>query len=227
VDWRQWWALDEGQRAELTERAQRLAARGAADRLAALADDGDLQAGIALADLLVERGEFDQLAARVEAGDRWASHAWIELVDRRGDLVELARLADAGHAQARARLSMRLTERGDLDALAARAAAGDSQAHTKLLALLEQRGDLDELARLAEAGDEYAANRLAVRRLLAKDDLAGLRELADRAVDWHTRAAFAKLLADRGEYDELVELARRDNPAKHELGRLRSRGLES
>ena len=102
-----------------------------------------------------------------------------------------------------------LAERGDLDGLRARADAGDGYAADQLARLLAGRGDLDGLRARADAGARTppgrwpgcwpsAATWTRPSRSCARADI-GDREAAGR---------LARLLAERGDLDEAVQILR-------------------
>jgi hypothetical protein len=138
--------------------------------------------------------------------------------------IPLYRHAAADDGTAAQKLAGLLKECGDLDGaiqvLRARADVGDEDAAAWLAELLAQRGDLDGAIQVLRArhaaGDRNAAWRLAILRLsrpaqAGADDQDATRQLAElraRADAGNGNAAshLARLLAERGDLDELAEL---------------------
>jgi hypothetical protein len=216
--------------------------------LRALADSGDRRARHALARLLQVAGRTDELLARARADDVSARRCVSLWAAEHGDLAVLREMADAARDtdddwEPRRLLATALADRDAVDELKARAEAGDRWSSGALTRALARRGDVDELRVRAEAGDR-GAGRALVNLPIGEDELRARVEAGDRyaakklvdlltaedrleeatdvartfATSWQGREQLAKLLARRGEVDELRERAeQRDYSAADRL----------
>jgi hypothetical protein len=177
-----------------------------------------------LADLLAEQGNIDELQARADdeterqrrapqgmwAGD-WFRTRLADTLASRGDLGELRARAGDGDPYAASRLARLLADRGDLDGLRAIADAGSGAAASRLAELLADRGDLAGAVQIlrgpADAGDPWWAPAERADLMARQGDIDGLRALADVG-DEAAKRRLARLLADRGEFDEAAQILR-------------------
>jgi hypothetical protein len=162
-------------------------------------------AGYIAADYLIQHASRERRYARVPAS------TWDATLSHLGDPGDAARLADSAKNRLLYRYAIPLYRH---------AAADDGTAAQKLAGLLKECGDLDGAIQVLRArhaaGDRNAAWRLAILRLsrpaqAGADDQDATRQLAElraRADAGNGNAAshLARLLAERGDLDELAEL---------------------
>ena len=212
-------AADAGNDYAVSQLIPMLFGRSDWDGLRALADAGNQAAARHLADLagpgdhdaarqLAERGDLDGLRAWADTGNHEAAWRLAELLAKRGDLDGLRAWADTGNQAAATCLAELLAERADLDGLRAWADTGNQAAAWRLDRLLAKRGDLDGLRALADTGNHEAAWRQALLagRVDPDEALQALRAWTD-AVDQYAAWRQAELLFERGDVDELGDLA--------------------
>ena len=172
--------------------------------------------GYTTADYLVQHASRERRSARLPAS------TWDAILSHISDPADTARLADSArcrllyryaiplyrHAadadvyawRAAAELAQLLAERGDLDELRARADAGNWQAAQQLAELRAERSGLDELRARADAAFTANAGNWPVT-LLVGDVAARLGEDA-------AARRLARLLAERGDLDEAIQIMR-------------------
>ncbi|RQW98740.1 hypothetical protein DLJ59_26500 [Micromonospora inaquosa] len=192
-----------------------LAERGDIAALRQRAAAGERMAARRLAGLLSEQGNLDEAVAIlrhiIDLGDRAAVTQLANVLVKLGQSEEaIAVLRDRTEINDRSGeshyLAQLLAGHGHISELRKRADAGNYSARDFLAQILVETGSFPELRQHADAGDFFAANRLA-DWLVEEEDLDALRQLADAREQSAASERLAKLLAIRGEIEELRKRA--------------------
>ncbi|MGW0573754.1 hypothetical protein [Streptomyces tauricus] len=208
--------------------AKLLAARRDVGALAERAAAGDDTANRALCSILFERADLGRLQAKAEAGDEVAEHMAIRLMIDSGQSEAAERMletrANSGDTSAMHQLMERYRDRSDdygvKRMIYKLADAGDPWLVGFPAAELARSGDLVALRERAESGDDHAWYELS-HQLSAREDLDGLREVAQMGQCPSAPRLMAELLAKKGQVGELRERANTgDHDAQCRLARI-------
>jgi hypothetical protein len=160
---------------------------------------------------LIARARIDELREGAEAGDRSCTYWYLCLLRLAGRIEPMRWLMEAGAYRAAEMVIGYHTGRRDLAELRTLTDAGYEGAARELAWVACDLGEADVLRELAATGDSWATYLLATV-LGERGELGEMRALADHP---DVGKLLVKLLVERGEVDEAMEVAR-TLPRDHE-----------